>query len=162
MSHLGGSRRNGSGGGGSSHHHLPPPPIHSHSHHSRLDSSSGLGSLLPISNDRGSSMRDTPNNNNVSSTSSSSHNPRSSKRQRSALDSMDPSRRSPVRDIMAAQAPPPELYLPEQSHPARFNKQMRHAHGMPPPPTGPFVCTWTLAVQSRDEWWARRTIWRTE
>ncbi|KDR78031.1 hypothetical protein GALMADRAFT_1298296 [Galerina marginata CBS 339.88] len=108
---------------------------------------SNIASLLPVSNDRISSLRD-------------SH-PRSAKRQRSTLDSMDPGRRSPVSvgmgmgmgggpgDMMAlggARAPG-ELYLPDHQAPGqgqgRYGRQIRPSSsgghgGMPPPHTGPY------------------------
>ena len=90
-------------------HHAPPL--------GRFDEgNSGVGSLLPVSNDRVSSMRD-------------SHARGSHKRPRT--DNLDSHRnRSPPRDGLSGR-PPSDLYLPEQ--PGRFSRQIRPPANMPPP-----------------------------
>ncbi|PPQ71057.1 hypothetical protein CVT26_011459 [Gymnopilus dilepis] len=102
----------------------PPPPMHGGG---RVDSAGpgSLGSLLPVSNDRVSNMRETQ--------------PRLSKRPRSTLDAMDPGRRSPPptggpNDFIPGRAAPPDLYLPDQS--GRDFRSMRGGPhgGMIPPP----------------------------
>jgi len=93
--------------------HRAPPPL------GQFDEGSGaVSSLLPVSNDRMSSLRD-------------SHARGSNKRPRTNLENMEPHRsHSPPGDGLSGR-PAAELYLPEQ--PIRFTRQMRQQPNMPPP-----------------------------
>ena len=93
--------------------HRAPPPL------GRFDEgNSGVSSLLPVSNDRMSSLRD-------------SHARGSNKRPRTNPENMGSHRsRSPPGDGLSGR-PPPDLYLPEQ--PIRFSRQIRQQPNMPPP-----------------------------
>jgi len=90
-------------------------PHHAPSSLGRFDEGNNrVGSLIPVSNDRMSSVKD-------------SHARGSNKRPRTDLDNLEPHRsRSPPRNGTSS-----DLYLPEQ--PGRFSRQIRPPVNMPPP-----------------------------